>query len=190
VARWSDISQAPEEWTRFYEQYDKPKLAVVGVIDERKNIDLVQRGASEAFPNGSLLILAGHTIPTYRSTVERALESHISGGGQVLWINRRLPEVELDALIGSADMVIAAHSNEGPSGVALKALSAGQRLLLAGADTLRPLAAFGPGVEWTSLRATDLSDAMKRLVAGPRPTPVQFSSPTDFATSLIDPRVE
>lgn len=185
VARWSRGDRRSYEAlpsldpVRFW-------FAVLGLLDERKNIAaiadaLTLSGSASTFG----LVLAGNSTPGALEACDQALRCFERAGGAVSILQRRLTDGEMDHLVESVDCVVCAHSNEGPSGIMLKAAAAGTRVVAAGADSLRTDSRVLDGASWVPLTETALASAFVDAKQRPRPAPEVFGSPTSFAREFI-----
>ena len=143
-------------------------IGVFGDITARKNLALIVEAILE-IPNLGLLT-AGPVDPEVSTAVGPLLERFLSSGGTVHQIGGPLSDAKFDSAISAVDCVIAAHTNEGPSSVVLKAVAAGRRLILAGAESLRQDAAQLPDqAVWTPLEARALRHAIEQASSAPAP---------------------
>lgn len=137
-------------------------FGIFGAISRRKNVPLVLQAITDQ-PNVGLL-LAGSLDPQVAIEIEPLIERFVANGGKIFFLPGTVSEVEFDSAIAAVDCVIAAHSNEGPSGVLLKAASAGTQLLVAGAQSLRRDAeSLGEQAIWAPLELSALTQAIGRL---------------------------
>lgn len=159
-------------------------FAVVGALDERKNIPLIAHALA---PLGASvgLVLAGRISPLILPEVDRAIVNATAAGVAVRRMDRLLSDEELDTTVAAADCVVLAHSNEGPSGIFGKALAAGTRVVAAGARTLRAdCREAGGSATWTPLRVESLTAACFEASGLPRPSP-NHPSHSEFTEILL-----
>jgi hypothetical protein len=184
-ARWTPVGVRPESLSRV--QLDKNRFwfGVMGVIDVRKNIDLIAQSLTDVQPTRTGMLIAGLFQAHVLSEAMPHLRRYEERGGVVVLLDRLLTEEELDSLVTEVDCVVCAHSNEGPSGMLLKAAAAGQRSIAAGATTLKLDCAVVDGAEWVELQAPSLTKAMARAMLRPRPHPHTYGSPDVFARLLV-----
>lgn len=157
-------------------------VGVFGRIDDRKNVPLLLEGLSQERPSAYGLVLAGRSgLDWTRKRLRQGAAKFTARGGHIVVIDRELDETELDALVDSVDCVACLHSNEGPSGVALKAAAAGQRLVLGGAKTLEAMSLAVPSAFWSALEATSVANSVSEALSFPRPAPFTFGTPETFA---------
>lgn len=163
-------------------------VGVVGRIDERKNLPLLVDALLAGPETDLVLVIAGEFTlaveqawPAMQETLERA-------GIDVIRVQGRLPEGDLDYIISTLDVVVLLHSNEGPSGVLGKALVAGRRCLVGGARSLRRDAerVDHPGVLWAPLQIDRVSSSLRRVLASPPPPPVPTVRAENFVSRLLD----
>lgn len=135
-------------------------VGIFGSISVRKNLDLIAR-AVKMVP-GVGLVLAGSIEPEAERLAAVALaDLQLSGAPVVRW-SGTLSDEELDSVICSVDCVIAAHTNEGASGIVGKAAAAGRFLVLAGADSLRRDArTLGRRAVWSPLDADAIAENIR-----------------------------
>ncbi len=163
---------------------DRYWFAVVGALDERKNIPMI---ANALVPLGASvgLVLAGRIAPPLLVEVDRALAEATAAGVAVRRMDRLLSDEELDTTVAAADCVVLAHSNEGSSGIFGKALAAGTRVVAAGARTLRAdCRQASDSATWTPLRVESLTTAFREALGLPRPSPNHHSA-SEFTESLL-----
>lgn len=160
-------------------------FGIVGAITSRKNIDLVARALVHLGPEVGLVIAGASEVG--EATIEEWTAPMRAAGQTVVRIDRRLSDEELDSVIGSIDVAVIAHSNDGPSGIMGKADVAGKRVLAAGAPTLRRELRMNPDLGvWTPLTVPALANGAKRLLSMPeRHEPAQtLESRGAFARAL------
>jgi hypothetical protein len=184
-SRWQKPNEVPEQLRSVELDDSRVWFGVLGLIDERKNIPLILSALEQREPQETGLVLAGRVDPRALHQAAAELTRFESLGGRVVVINRFLAEPELDYLVDAVHCVICAHSNEGPSGILLKAAAAGQRSIAAGARSLRREAEMLDACEWVPLRVAELGDAFERAVTRPRSHPLVRSSATRFAESFM-----
>ena len=147
---------------------DRYWFGVFGAITPRKNLPLILEAILNEPRTG--LLIAGIVDPTVVEATTPLFAKFVANGGQVIQLPGTITDAEFDSAIGAVDCVVAAHSNEGPSGVVAKAAAAGRRLILAGAESLRQDAFYlGEQASWSPLRSEDLCRAMQRAQRLPAP---------------------
>lgn len=181
------LSCSPEQVETVRRQLDRDEgrywIGVFGDITARKNLELITEAILE-MPNVGLLT-AGPVDPEVSAAVSPLLEEFVSNGGMVRQIGGPLTDSEFDSAISAVDCVVAAHTNEGPSSVVLKAVASGRRLVLAGAESLRRDAARLPGqAVWTPLDARALRDAIEHARRAPEPADFVKPGCDEFVGSL------
>ena len=164
-------------------------LGVFGDITARKNLPLIIEAIS-GIPSIGLLI-AGPIDPSVSAAVAPLIETFVASGGRVEHFPGPLTDSEFDAAIGAVDCVVAAHSNEGPSGIVLKAAASGRRLVLAGADSLRRDAAqLKDQADWTPLEAESLRRAIEHARHLPDPPRTIVLNADEFISKLLCDRTD
>lgn len=168
-----ELSCTSEQVEALSRQLDRDEgrywIGVFGDITARKNLELIAE-AIVAMPNIGLLT-AGPVDPEVSAAISPLLEKFVSNGGRVHQIGGPLGDSEFDSAISAVDCVIAAHTNEGPSSVVLKAVASGRRLVLAGAQSLRRDAAqVKDQAVWTPLDVRALRHAIEQARCAPQPT--------------------
>ena len=158
-------------------------IAIVGAIDARKNVETVI-AAAESVPNATVM-LAGQLSTESRNAVSASFDG--TNATEILSIDRLLTDLEIDQAVLAADVVVAAHTNEGPSGIVGRALHLGTPVLAAGADSLRVALLDHPdrGM-WVPLTVADLSFGLNTITRRRRPIPLLAPSTDEFASALID----
>ena len=163
--------------------------AILGLLDTRKNIASVMRALTGPASPQYGLLLAG---PTNSKALEECYEAWAKfeeAGGSVVLLGRRLEEYELDYLVDAVNCVVCAHATEGPSGIMLKAMAAGQRVVAAGALSLQRDAKAFEGCVWSQLSSVDLAAGLAQATLVPRPRRQPFGSPESFGGEFLDTKV-
>lgn len=181
--RLDEIS-TPDVLARFGMMEPLYTFAVVGALTERKNIPLVINGFVAADVPDSRLVVAGE-LET--AIAERVLALADAAGPHVRIFDQLLSDNELDTIIASADCVVLAHSNNGPSGIFAKAAAAGVHVLGAGAVSLRAdLRRLGRDQFWSPLDADSIARAMKFIASQEAPIPTAtVSEASTFAQVIL-----
>ncbi|MEN2740514.1 hypothetical protein ABCS02_22200 [Microbacterium sp. X-17] len=157
-------------------------VGVFGYVDERKNLSVVADAVERA---GLGLLVAGIISPEAERRAAPLL-ARLRENGRFLWFPGPLEDAFFDALINRADCVVAAHSNEGPSGIVARAAVLGRPLVLAGASSLRQDAACLPAqAVWVPLTAPALAEALARSVRAPRSFEPPVADAVEFADALL-----
>lgn len=138
-------------------------VGIFGAITPRKNLHLVAEAVAQV-PNARL-VLVGHLSEGVLEHAATQLDLLALQGRPVVRVADPITDAKFDTAISLVDCVVAAHSNEGPSGVVAKAAAAGTRLVLAGAESLRVDAQSIPDLaEWVPLQAEAMRDAVSRAL--------------------------
>ncbi|MEV8239978.1 hypothetical protein AB0O90_07080 [Microbacterium testaceum] len=149
-------------------------VGVFGAVTPRKNLNLVAKALLEV--PGAALLVAGSIDDASWDLAKGPLDLLVEAGREVMLRTEPLRDVEFDALIASVDCVVAAHTNEGPSGIVGKAHAARRPLVLAGAKTLRDDARqIGGMAAWSELDSTAIAQNIRRFAEQP-PTGTSLSS--------------
>lgn len=133
----------------------------------------------------SFLVIAGKPLdPAYGAEIER-----LSGqSDRIRFIPGFLPEERLDALLAAADLVVLAHRKLNNSGVAIKALSSGRRILAPALGAMPELAEI-VGPDWVTCFDRIDRDTLARAAALPAATGAPDLSafePEAVATRLLE----
>lgn len=148
-------------------------IGVYGHITRRKNLDLILQVAL-ANPNFGIII-AGK-IDDEVSLECKEMLADLDKQRRLIIETGPTTDSEFNAFIKASDFVAIAHSNEGPSGVLMKAIFLGRRVLTAGAKTLKKEARnAGPSVIWTKLNVNAIADGFNQL--SNQETNLQISPP-------------
>lgn len=159
-------------------------FAVVGALNARKNVDLICGAVLGEFDREIGFVVAGRADESL-SGLSSYLDTVAAAGVPVERIDGILSDELLDAVVGAADCVILAHSNEGPSGILGKAAVAGTRVVMSGASSLRRDArSLTQHSEWVPLDVQALHGAMFRASHLPAPPTMQLGA-TSFSDALI-----
>jgi hypothetical protein len=162
---------------------DRYWIGVFGVITARKNLPLIIE-AILGQPDVGLMI-AGSIDTEVSDEIAPLLATFAAAGGRVLQLSETLTDAQFDGAISAVDCVVVAHSNEGPSGVVLKAAASGNRLILAGARSLKRDATYlGEQAMWSPLDAKALSQAIRRAKRMPEPKSTVNVGADGFLTAL------
>lgn len=177
-----EIAAAKERLDRHGDRY---WFGVVGSITPRKNLPLIVESMLGEGESGVGLLVAGHVLPEVSEVVDPLLEQFVAAGGRVVRMDGHLSDAEFDAAIGAVDCIVAAHSNEGPSAVVLKAAASGKRLVLAGAKSLREDANhLGDQAVWSRLDQAALRDALREVRCLTAPVKPVSAGTYDFRKKL------
>ncbi|MFD1506964.1 glycosyltransferase family 4 protein [Georgenia yuyongxinii] len=161
-------------------------FAVLGVIDARKNLDLVLDALLTARPPATGVCLAGSIDAAARAALDSRRGALTAAGIELVVVEARLSNAEFDALVRAVDCVVVAHSNEGASGVLAKAATAGTRIAAAGARSLRrDCTALAVSSEWSELRVDALAGTLARARDAARPHPVPPADLASFTRPLL-----
>lgn len=186
-----DPAAVDELRVRWKVEQDEFVFAVLGAIDERKNVDMVMRAVlagveAGAFTKRPCVLVAGRFAAGMVERLKPLAAALANHRVRVLCIDAALPANEFDAAVSLADCLVLAYSNDGPSGLLGKAAALGTRVIAAGSPTLRrECAAIGPGAAWAPLSAVSLSRALAGAEAMPAPADRDYAAPTDFAHRLL-----
>jgi hypothetical protein len=183
--RWIRPHGVPDELSELQVDGRRTWFLVAGLINERKNIPVIARALSGELAVSSGLVIAGRITTSALTEANRDLDEYERRGGRLVVINRFLDEQELDYLVDVVDCVVCAHSNEGPSGILLKAVAAGQRSVVAGARSLRREQADLDGCEWSELLEVDLARSFANVLYRSRPLPVESGMGSTFAREFL-----
>jgi len=158
-------------------------IGVFGYVNPRKNLDLVISAISDRQDFG--LLIAG----TLNPEVQRSLSVHLedlADRGRLIVIPGPLDDASLDSAIASVDIVVAAHSNDGPSGIVAKAAALGKPLAMAGAKSLRTDAKhLGLQARWTKLDSHLIYESLELLSKSGPFEPIAVASQMDFVRKLL-----
>lgn len=181
------LSCSSEQMTAMRARWDggRPRywLGVFGAISPRKNLPLIVEAILDQPDLG--LLIAGTVDPEVMAAAQPLVDQFIADGGSVIRLSGPLSEAEFDSAIGAVDCVVVAHSNEGPSGIVIKAAASGTRLILAGAKSLREDATNLRGLAtWSTLDVYALRKAIQDARLSPRPAPVGDLGSSDFVSAL------
>lgn len=166
--------------------------AVLGAVTARKNVPLVIEALSRMRslrPAG--LVVAGRIDPAVSELLVAAGEVLERHGCRLVVHDAVLSDLDLDSLVAAVDCVVLAHSNEGPSGLLGKAVSARTRVVAAGARSLRRDASFRPEeVSWAPLEIDELTQVLAeaQIPRSSRSALASLPSTVDFARALIGAR--
>lgn len=186
----------PVTWSREFDMQGRSEgielpsgtfwFAVVGRIDERKNVPIIAEALRVSSARNAGLVVAGRQSVRARESIAAALDKLAAAGIATLSIDRMLSDVEISAIVAKCNCVVVAHSNEGPSGVMLKAIAAGTSVVTAGAESLHRDAA-AMAFPWSPLDAGSIAASMMLVMSDQEPRrPIALPQPDDFAAALLD----
>lgn len=162
-------------------------FAVVGALDERKNVAMVADAISRLGQPAGLMFI-GKMSPEVRAQSDQFFERLRECKVGVITIDRLLTNDEVDDAIHAADCVVLAHSNEGSSGVLGKAAASGTRVIASGARSLRKDSAYAPALcAWVPLKVDRIAAEAAAAMTKTRPAALQLDS-DQFAASLLGPK--
>ncbi|WP_247828495.1 hypothetical protein [Arthrobacter antioxidans] len=162
-------------------------FAVLGVVDERKNLPLVARSLAALEGQRIGLLVAGRCSAAALASARPFLDSLRSAGVRVVVLDRMLSDLDLDSAVGAVDTVVMAHSNDGSSGLFGKAAAAGTRIVAAGSRTLRKdIADFPELGEWSRLDEEDLGAALARSLSDDSVRRTRSPGAASFTSPLLD----
>ncbi len=162
-------------------------FAIVGALDERKNIPLVTEALylaarRTARPLG--LILAGPQSDKARA---RFADCRADSPPYFIEADHQLTSTELDSFIAIADCLVSAHSNDSPSGILGKAVAGGRAVLAAGSPTLlRDVERLGVGAHWCRLEPEEIAEKMLVAVKDNSSTSANLAGADEFTRFLFD----
>jgi glycosyltransferase involved in cell wall biosynthesis len=158
-------------------------VGVFGYITPRKNLDLVL-DSIEGDDNFGLVI-AGSIDQEVWASLEGRLD-RLNADGRFVFHSGPLDDVSLDSAIASVDVVLAAHSNDGPSGIVAKAAALKKPLALAGARSLRlDSKNLVVRARWTELDSIEIYKSLKSLVVSDGSGSEYVPMDDDFLTKLL-----
>ncbi len=158
-------------------------IGVFGYITPRKNLNLVIGSISNRKDIG--LVIAGTLDNEVQESLKFQLQS-MKDEHRLFVISGPLDDSSLDSAIAAVDIVVAAHSNGGPSGIVAKAASLGKPLALAGAKSLRTDSKnLGTQARWTKLDANRISVSVDVLSKSGPFKSVRYDSGQDFSRKLL-----
>lgn len=163
-------------------------VTVIGALSSRKNITLVAQGVSIAQREVAQLglCLAGFREEGIEAEVEVARLASRKEGWPIRVIDGPIGDEDFDAIVRESAVVVTAHSNEGPSGVLVRAVALGTPVVAAGARALRVDAERRrDAVRWVQLSAEDLAIGFREAATAPRPRVQKFPGPEVFARKLL-----
>lgn len=187
VADPATSARLRDEWGIDREVY---WFAVIGAITVRKNIPLVADAvAATARTHRDRrigLLVVGTIDPDAVAETTRALTDLSSRGVSVVCHDALLSDAELDAVVGLADCIVVAHSNDDPSGIMAKGVVAGVNIAAAGAPTLRRDAEHVQGAAWSELDVDAMTAMFQRCIGTTPPAPRRDLGTEQFAARLLD----
>ncbi|MEL4505638.1 hypothetical protein AAEX63_11385 [Luteococcus sp. H138] len=159
---------------------DRFWFGVLGALDERKNVPVVQQALDMLDPQQVGLVLAGRLAPEIADQVT----SHHSEA-PVHILDARLSDGELDSLVANLDCLVLLYSNQAPSGMVAKAAAAGTRVILPGtpayeADCRR----LGAGAAQCEITPEGAAAAMRDMMDRPSPAALELGA-DDFVRGLM-----
>lgn len=166
-------------------------MGVFGAINPRKNVPVVIDAFVEGTaPGAAELRILGKIRSSHAPTVEKHAARAREAGFTVNISDRFLSEEELEREIHSADLTVAAYSNDAPSGILGKSVALGTTVLLGDSPVLREAAScLGDLATTAPITREGLADEMKRLMSRQAHLrslgPLQLADSGEFARALI-----
>ena len=158
-------------------------VGVFGYITLRKNLDLIVDAIADDQSLG--LFVAGSIDQDVMEIVEHQLQ-RLQDDERLINIAGPLDDNALDSAIASVDVVVAAHSNDGPSGIVSKAAALGKPVALAGAKSLRLDARnLGKQARWTKLNSKAIYQSVKSLIESDPVDSIHLRDEVDFLKKLL-----
>jgi hypothetical protein len=158
-------------------------LGVFGDISPRKNLPLIVESVFNASDIG--LLVAGRIDPAVLIELKPKLDL-LREVGRLFELSGTLEDIDLDSAISAVDCVVAAHSNDGPSGIVAKAAILGKPLVLAGSRTLkRDAKNLRDQAKWSKLDSSSLAKNVACIRAAGSSEYPKFQFTDDFASKLI-----
>lgn len=158
-------------------------LGVFGYITPRKNLPLIVEAVLRSTDIG--LVVAGNIDKDVLQELKPKLD-WLRDAGRLFEISGTLEDIELDSAIAAVDCVVAAHSNDGPSGIVAKAAMLAKPLVLAGAKTLkRDAKNLGGQARWSKLDSGALFKNIASLRDSKDPKYQAIPKSDEFASKLI-----
>lgn len=180
----SDRERLRDEWAALVVNKPRYWVGVVGGIGPRKNVPFVSEAVASLGSDFGLVV-AGEA-EAQEADIEEWLSTARRAGTSVVRIEGTLSEHHFDSIVAALDVVVVAHSNEGPSGILAKAVLAETPVAAAGAQSLRLAADSSDGaVAWSELEAHLIADSIQSLVSVDR----KMTSRKNLSTSLFTDRL-
>jgi hypothetical protein len=144
-------------------------FGVIGAVTPRKNLPLIAQAVEIVVAAGGAdavgLLVAGHCQDGVLRDANPYFDRLRTLGAEVVVVDRVLSPVDFDAAARAVDCLVAAHSNEGPSGLIARAGLHGVRVVAAGARSLARDVERLPVAAWTELDAHALATALQEMRA-------------------------
>jgi hypothetical protein len=161
-------------------------FGILGAISARKNLPVVATAIANCGYSDVGLVVAGELAPGVLDAAAPSIEEMRLAGQKVSIHDRLLSEGALTDLLENLDCLILAHSNEGPSGLLLRGVQAGCRILASGASSLRRDCQALDGATWVALEVPTLCDGVRQMLHTDRPRTVRISvNPELFEHRLL-----
>jgi glycosyltransferase involved in cell wall biosynthesis len=179
----ADVARIRNEWELDRSVY---WFAVLGAITDRKNVPLIAQSLMLLETSQVGLLVAGSFDPSVRALIQDSASLLSKAGKSVRLVDELLSDPDLDAAVSTADCLVLAHSNEGPSGLMGKAAAAGTRVVAAGATSLRnDVASFGEAGLWCPLDIETMAGTLQTAMELPASTTLRSSTTTSFLKTLL-----
>lgn len=160
-------------------------FGVVGAVTPRKNLHLIAAALRRLDPSRVGLAVAGRCDPTALALAMPEIEAFQAAGGAVVLRDELVSDETFESVLASVDCAVVAHSNEGASGVLVRAAVFGTRVVAAGARSLRRDAEELPEVAtWVPLDVDDLAHAFSAALSSPRPVRVPMPAERPLGSLL------
>lgn len=170
---WTELANvAPIAW-----------VGVFGYVSSRKNLDVVSEAV--ATMRGVGLAVIGSIDPDAAASAAKHID-RLRLEGRLFLHSGVVSDRVFDAYLQAVDVVVAAHSNEGSSGIVAKAAAAGTPMVLAGARSLRrDAASIGALANWVPIGSAQIASAIAVAIETPKHAVESESEPgVAFAAAL------
>jgi hypothetical protein len=133
------------------------------------------------------LLVAGMVDSEVLAQLEADNDDLKRAGHKIVIVNRLLTDAEIDCAVAASDVVVVAHSNEGPSGLLLKSKAIGTTVFAAGALSLRQdLISMGRGNDrWCELNAEAMAGVLAEINPARQRTFGTHASVDSFVQPLV-----
>jgi glycosyltransferase involved in cell wall biosynthesis len=152
-----------------------PVFLTIGMLGRGKHVDTLLQAWQLSGPiGGGVLLFAGQAD----SDTDRLLADSAENIAGVEYRPGRLADDEFSWLLEAADLVCAVYRYSASSGVALRALALGTRVLVGGSRPLESSLRGIPGVTiLTSVEPRRLATALREAIAHASPAPANYVRP-------------
>jgi glycosyltransferase involved in cell wall biosynthesis len=141
-----------------------PLVLFLGLVRCYKGVSTLLAAAPEIVSNsGAQIAIVGEIFPDARHLVDRASRSPVAAS--IRFVDRYVPEAELDEWLAACDVVVLPYRKVSGSGIAARAVGAGRPVVASDVGGFRDIVTPKLGERFAPGDAKALADAVGRVLA-------------------------